>query len=100
VVSDQFSGTTDTTWSQALGVSATLAGVTRGAFQFVFQVEDRIFSDSHDSDWSGLVSACVLHRSEQEDYHNQCNDGHNGISVRSVEVNHLYSSHIIFSKVR
>ena len=89
MVSDQFSGTTEATWSEALGVGAPLAGVTRSTFKAVFEVEEGLFVDGLDGNWSGLVLTGVFQRAEHKDQSDQGKNRHDGISVGTVEVDHL-----------
>ena len=89
MVSDQFSGTTEATWSEALGVGAPLTGMTRGTFKAVFKVEEGLFADGLDGNWSGLVLAGVFQHTEYKDQSDQGNNGHDGISVSTVKVEHL-----------
>ena len=86
---DELFGTTEATWSEALGVGAPLTGVTRGTFKAVFEVEEGLFADGLDGNWSGLVLAGGFQRAEHKDQSDQGKNGHDGISVGTVEVDHL-----------
>jgi hypothetical protein len=55
----------------------------------VFQVEDGLFIDRLNDDWSGLVLAGVFQHTEHKDQSDQGNNGHDGISVSTVKVEHL-----------
>lgn len=63
--------------------------MTGGAFKAVFQVEDGLFIDRLNGDWSGLVLAGVFQHTEHKDQSDQGNNGHDGISVSTVKVEHL-----------
>jgi len=89
VVAHQFSSTTEATWSEALGVGAPLTGVTRGTFKAVFETKEGFLADGLDGNWSGLVLAGVFQRAEHKDQSDQGKNGHDGISVGTVEVDHL-----------
>ena len=88
MVSDQFSGTTEATWSQGLAVRATIF-VTRRAFHLILKIKEGLLTDRLDSDWSGLVLTGIFQHTEHKDQSDQDHDGHDRISVSTIEVKHL-----------
>jgi hypothetical protein len=86
---DELLGTAHTTWSEALGVRATLLGVTRGTFKAVFKIEERLLIDSLDDNWSRLILAGSLKDTEHEDHGDQGKNTDESISVGTVKVVHL-----------
>jgi len=82
-------GATETTWGEALGVGATIL-VTRGTLNLVLEVEDGLLTDSLNLDWPGLVLArgSTSHGQDADD-HQQNGDGHEGITVSLVKLEHL-----------
>ena len=91
MVSDQLSGSTETTWSEALGVDAPLTGVTRGTFEAVFEAKEGFLTDGLDDEWSGCVGTAsrFLRDTEQKNNHHQKHDVLYGGSISTVEVQHL-----------
>jgi len=86
---DEFLGTTDTTWSETLGVGAVLLTRTWDTFHAVLEIEDGLVIYSVDLNWLGLVLAARFHHT-QDDYDCQeYDDGCEDISVGSVELEHL-----------
>jgi len=63
--------------------------VARGAFKTVLKVKDGLFVDRLNGDWSGLVPTGTFKHTEHKDQNDQGNNGHDGISVGTVEVQHL-----------
>jgi len=82
-------GTTETTWSEALGVGATLLGVTRGTLHTVLKIKERLLVDSLDDDWSRLILAGSLEDTEHKDHSDQAENTDESISVGTVKVVHL-----------
>jgi hypothetical protein len=82
-------GTTEATWSEALGVRATLTGVTRGTLHTVLKIKDGLLVDSLDDDWSRLILAGSLEDTEHKDYSDQAENTDESISVGTVKVVHL-----------
>jgi hypothetical protein len=82
-------GTAETTWSEALGVRATLTGVTRGTLHAVLKIKERLLVDSLDDDWSRLILAGSLEDTEHKDHGDQAENTDESISVGTVKVVHL-----------
>jgi hypothetical protein len=82
-------GTTEATWSKALGVRATLLGVTRGTLHTVLKIKERLLVDSPDDDWSRLILAGSLEDTEHKDHGDQGENTDESISVGTVKVVHL-----------
>jgi hypothetical protein len=70
LLGDEFLGTTEATWSKALGVWATLLGVTRGTLEAVLEVKERLLVDSLDDDWSRLIVTGSLEDTKYKNHGN------------------------------
>jgi hypothetical protein len=81
--------TTEATWSEALGVRATLTGVTRGTLEAVLEAKERLLVNSLDDDWSRLILAGSFENTENKDHSDQAENTDESVSVRTVKVVHL-----------
>jgi len=82
-------GTTESTWSQALGVWATLTGVTRDTFDAVLETKERLLVDSFDDNWSRLILAGSFENTKNKDHSDQAENTDESISVGTVKGVHL-----------
>jgi|TARA_R110000823_G_C15789065_1_gene485941 hypothetical protein len=86
---DELLGTTEATWSKALGVWATLTGETRGTLEAVLEAKERLLVDSLDDDRSRLILAGSFENTENKDHSDQAENTDESVSVRTVKVVHL-----------
>jgi hypothetical protein len=89
LLGDELLGTTEATWSKALGVRATLLGVTRGTLEAVLEAKERLLVNSLDDDWSRLILAGSFENTENKDHSDQAENTDESVSVRTVKVVHL-----------
>jgi len=82
-------GAAETTWGQALGVRATIL-VTGGTLNFIFEVKEGLLGDSLNLDWPGLIlTGGTTSHGQDTDDHEQKSDGHEGVTVSLVKLEHL-----------
>jgi|TARA_B100000497_G_C7238446_1_gene173856 hypothetical protein len=86
---DELLGTTEATWSKALGVWATLTGKTWGTLEAVLEAKERLLVDSFDDNWSRLILAGSFENTKNKDHSDQGENTDESISVGTVKVVHL-----------